>query len=72
MKRYVVFDAAHGEYLASFKKPVKGLDVAVTQWTEDPEGAMGFKVCAAARSAAAWLDDGSREIEILEERGETP
>ena len=44
---YRVFDTVQGLYLASFKKPVKGCDVAVTRWTEDPEGAMALRVLAA-------------------------
>lgn len=56
---YRVFDTVQGLYLASFKKPVKGCDVAVTRWTEDPEGAMAFRVLAAARNVATWLDGKS-------------
>lgn len=56
---YRVFDTVQGLYLASFKKPVNGCDVAVTRWTEDPEGAMAFRVLAAARSVATWLDGKS-------------
>lgn len=56
---YRVFDTVQGLYLASFKKPVKGCDVAVTRWIEDPEGAMAFRVLAAARSVARWLDGKS-------------
>jgi hypothetical protein len=56
---YRVFDTGLREYLASFKKPVKGCDVAVTRWTEDPDGAMAFRVLAAARSVARWLDGKS-------------
>ena len=52
---YRVFDTVQGLYLASFKKPVKGCDVAVTRWTESPEDAMVFKVLPAARSVATWL-----------------
>lgn len=33
--------------------------MAVTRWTEDPDGAMAFKVLAAARSVAMWLDGKS-------------
>ena len=68
---YRVFDTVQGLYLASFKKPVKGCDVAVTRWTEDPEGAMAFKVLAAARSVATWLDDGGgTAVVVLNEKGD--
>ena len=54
-----MFDTVHGLYLASFKKPVKRCDVAVTRWTDDPDCAMAFRVLAAARSVATWLDGKS-------------
>ena len=66
---YRVFDAVQREYLASFKKPVKGCDVAVTRWTENPEGAMAFKVLAAARSVVGWLNDGGSAAVVLNEKG---
>lgn len=67
---YRVFDTGLREYLASFRKPVKGCDVAVTRWTENPEGAMAFKVLAAARSVTAWLNDGGSAAVVLNEKGE--
>ena len=66
---YRVYDAAQGQYLASFRKPVKSCDVAVTRWTEDPEGAMAFRVLAAARSVAEWLDGGEGAAVVLTEKG---
>ena len=66
---YRVFDTGLREYLASFKKPVKGCDVAVTRWTENPEGAMAFKVLAAARSVVGWLNDGGSAAVVLNEKG---
>ena len=57
---FLVYDAERREYLETFKKPVKGCDVAVTQWTESPRYAMRFKVYAAAVSAAEWMNDGGR------------
>lgn len=59
---YRVYDTVQRQYLAGFRKPVKGCDAAVTRWTENPEGAMRFRVLAAARSAVAWLADGGMEI----------
>lgn len=67
---YRVFDTGLREYLATFKKPVKGCDVAVTRWTENPEGAMAFKVLAAARSVVGWLNDGGSAAVVLNEKGE--
>ena len=68
---YRVFDTVHGLYLASFRKPVKGCDVAVTRWTENPEGAMAFRVLAAARSVATWLNDGGgTAVAVLNEKGD--
>ena len=68
---YRVFDTVQGLYLASFKKPVKGCDVAVTRWTEDPDGAMAFRVLAAARSVATWLNDGGgTAVAVLNEKGD--
>lgn len=67
---YMVFDTVQRQYLASFKKPVKGCDVAVTRWTENPEGAMAFKVLAAARSVVRWLNDGGSAAVVLNEKGE--
>ena len=69
MARYVVYDAVERVYLEAFVKPVKGVDVAVTRWTENAQYAMKFKLYAAARSAAEWLGD-DRRIEILERREE--
>ena len=69
MAGYRVFDAVQREYLATFKKPVKGCDVAVTRWTENPEGAMAFKVLAAARSVVRWLNDGGSTAVVLDEKG---
>lgn len=66
---YRVFDTGLREYLATFKKPVKGCDVAVTRWTENPEGAMAFKVLAAARSVVGWLNDGGSAAVVLDENG---
>jgi hypothetical protein len=66
---YRVFDTVQGLYLASFKKPVKGCDVAVTRWTENPDGAMAFKVLAAARSVVGWLNDGGSAAVVLDEKG---
>lgn len=66
---YRVFDTGLREYLATFKKPVKGCDVAVTRWTENPEGAMAFKVLAAARSVVGWLNDGGSAAVVLNEKG---
>ena len=66
---YRVFDTGLREYLATFKKPVKGCDVAVTRWTENPEGAMAFKVLAAARSVVQWLNDGGSAAVVLDEKG---
>lgn len=67
---YRVFDTGLREYLASFKKPVKGCDVAVTRCTENPEGAMAFKVLAAARSVNEWLNDGGSAAVVLNEKGD--
>lgn len=67
---YRVFDTGLREYLATFKKPVKGCDVAVTRWTENPEGAMAFKVLAAARSVVRWLNDGGSAVVVLNEKGD--
>lgn len=67
---YRVFDTGLREYLASFRKPVKGCDVAVTRWTENPEGAMAFKVLAAARSVVRWLNDGGSAAVVLNEKGD--
>ena len=64
---YRVFETGLREYLATFKKPVKGCDVAVTRWTENPEGAMAFKVLAAAMTA--WLNDGGSAAVVLNEKG---
>jgi hypothetical protein len=66
---YRVFDTVLREYLATFKKPVKGCDVAVTRWTENPEGAMAFKVLAAAMSVTGWLNDGGSAAVVLNEKG---
>ena len=66
---YRVYDTVQRQYLASFRKPVKGCDVAVTRWTANPECAMRFNVLAAARSAVAWLGDGG--MEILDDEGRT-
>lgn len=66
---YRVFDTGLREYLATFKKPVKGCDVAVTRWTENPEGAMAFRVFAAARSVTEWLNDGGSAAVVLDEKG---
>ena len=66
---YRVFDTGLREYLATFKKPVKGCDVAVTRWTENPEGAMAFKLLVAARSVTEWLNDGGSAAVVLNEKG---
>jgi len=69
MSGYIVFDKDSGLYLETFRKPVKGVDVAVTRWTEDMDHAMRFKIWAAARNAAEWLGY-DRQIGILERRNE--
>lgn len=63
MAVYIVYDPDRLEYLASFKKPVKGVDAAVTMWTVNRTHAMRFKVYAAAIGAAVWLGGGLRAIE---------
>lgn len=69
--RYRVYDTVRGQYLASFVKPVKGCDVAVTRWAVGTEDAMTFKVLAAARSVAQWLNDGGgTAVAVLNERGD--
>ena len=68
--RYMVFDTVHGQYLASFKKPVKGCDVAVTRWTESQEDAMVFKVLPAARSVADWLNGAGNAAVVRRGEGE--
>ena len=67
MAVYMVYDPAERVYLETFKKPVKGVDAAVTRWTENREYAMRFKVLAAARSAVTWLGDGT--LVIMDEEG---
>lgn len=70
MSGYIVFDKDSGLYLETFRKPVKGVDVAVTRWTEDMDHAMRFKIWAAARSAAEWLNDGGSAAVVLNEKGD--
>lgn len=66
---FLVYDAERREYLESFKKPVKGCDVAVTRWTESPRDAMRFKVYAAAQSAVEWMNVGGRgACKVVEDR----
>lgn len=67
---YRVFDTVQGLYLASFKKPVKGCDVAVTRWTERPEDAMVFRVLAAALSVADWLNGVGNAAVVRSGEGE--
>lgn len=43
--------------------------MAVTRWTENPEGAMAFRVLAAARSVTEWLNDGGSAAVVLNEKG---
>ena len=67
MPRYIVYDAVSRRYLAQLRKPVKELDVAVTEWAESEHRAMKFKVYAAASSAVEWLEgDGRIKCTILE------
>lgn len=54
--RYAIYDTVQRRYLASFKKPVKGVDAAVTQWTRFPEYAQRFPGVKSARGVAEWLD----------------
>ena len=61
-----MYDKTRKAYLASFRKPVKGLDVAVTQWTEDQAHAMAFKVYGAARSAVDWL--GNMDLIVVDRK----
>lgn len=69
--KYAVYDTFTGEYLASFKKPVKGVDAAVTKWTRDMDTAMWVATLANARSVAQWLNGGAGGgCVILNARGE--
>ena len=68
--RYAIYDTVQGLYLASFKKPVKGCDVAVTRWTESHEDAMAFRVLAAARSVADWLNGAGNAAVVIRGEGE--
>ena len=54
--RYAIYDTVRREYLASFRKPVKGVDAAVTQWTRDREHAQRFPGVKSARGVAEWLN----------------
>lgn len=54
--RYTVYDASEEKWLASYKKPVRGCDAAVTRWTRNPELAMRFPGTKSARGVARWLD----------------
>ena len=55
-QRWIVYDAENGRYLAQFRRPVQGVDAAVTEWSANPERALRFRALAAARSAVAWMD----------------
>ena len=65
---FLVYDEQRREYLETFRKPVKGVDAAVTMWTDSPRYAMRFKVYAAAASAAEWMNgDGRGACRIVED-----
>lgn len=68
--KYAVYDAYTGEYLASFVKPVKGVDAAVTKWTWDTRAAMWVTTLANARSIAQWLNGTGSGCVVLNARGE--
>lgn len=54
--RYAIYDTVQRQYLASFKKPVKGVDAAVTLWTRNPDHAQRFPGVKSARGVERWLN----------------
>lgn len=60
--RYAIYDTAQRQYLASFKKPVKGVDAAVTLWTRKPDHAQRFPGVKSARGVAEWLNGKKYEV----------
>lgn len=69
--RYRIYDTVQGQYLASFRKPVKGCDAGVTRWTWNPEHAMLFYGVKSARGVQMWLDcEKYGGCVILNARGE--